>query len=387
MAFRIFLSPPCMGGQELKYVHEAFETNWIAPYGPSINAFEKEMAAYMGVESALALTSGTGAIHLALRWVGVQQGDYVFCQDFTFIGSCDAILYEKANPVFIDSEPNSWNMSPVALEKAFQWAKANKHMPKAVIICDLYGESADWDSLLPICRKYHVPVIEDAAEAVGTMYKSKRCGSFGDISALSFNGNKILTTSGGGMVLSNNAIAIEKMRFWSTQAREPVVHYEHVEYGYNYRMSNICACIGRGQLEFMPEKLNFRIKTHRAYKKAVEGLPVHIKGTAERGSSNYWLNLLVIDDERITPEAIVTKLQNAQIESRPAWKPMHMQPLFRDAVFVTDTDVYENSGECVGNGKIVDEYIFNHTLCLPSGDALTDAQITEIVNEIRGCFA
>ena len=387
MAFRIFLSPPCMGGQELKYVHEAFETNWIAPYGPSINAFEKEMAAYMGVESALALTSGTGAIHLALRWVGVKQGDTVFCQDFTFIGSCDAILYEKAYPVFIDSEPNSWNMSPAALEKAFQWAKANNRMPKAVIICDLYGESADWDRLLPICRKYNVPVIEDAAEAVGTMYKSKRCGSFGDISALSFNGNKILTTSGGGMVLSNNTMAIEKMRFWSTQAREPFVHYEHVEYGYNYRMSNICACIGRGQLAFMPEKLQRRLNTHRAYKKAFEGMPVHIKSTAERGSSNYWLNLLVIDDERVSPETIVTKLQNAQIESRPAWKPMHMQPLFKDDIFVTDTDVYEKSSECIGNGKIVDEDIFNHALCLPSGDTLTDEQIAEIVSEVRGCFA
>ena len=376
-----------MGGQELKYVHEAFETNWIAPYGPSINAFEKEMAAYMGVESALALTSGTGAIHLALRWVGVKQGDTVFCQDFTFIGSCDAILYEKAYPVFIDSEPNSWNMSPAALEKAFQWAKANNRMPKALIICDLYGESADWDRLLPICRKYHVPVIEDAAEAVGTMYKSKRCGSFGDISALSFNGNKILTTSGGGMVLSNDTMAIEKMRFWSTQAREPFVHYEHVEYGYNYRMSNICACIGRGQLAFMPEKLQRRLNTHRAYKKAFEGMPVHIKATAERGSSNYWLNLLVIDDERVSPETIVTKLQNAQIESRPAWKPMHMQPLFKDDIFVTDTDVYEKSGECIGNGKIVDEDIFNHALCLPSGDTLTDEQIAEIVSEVRGCFA
>lgn len=190
MAFRIYLSPPCMGGKEREYVNEAFDTNWIAPYGPQITAFEKDMASYVGVESALALTSGTAAIHLALRWFGVQQGDYVFCQDFTFIGSCDAILYEKANPVFIDSEEKSWNMSPAALERAFKWAKSENKMPKAVIICDLYGESADWDNLLPICRKYGVPVIEDAAEAVGTSYKGKKCGAFGDIGIYSLVGVK-----------------------------------------------------------------------------------------------------------------------------------------------------------------------------------------------------
>lgn len=193
MAFKIFLSPPFMGGKEREYVKDAFDTNWIAPYGPHLNAFEKEMAAYIGVESALALNAGTAGLQLALRWFGVQEGDYVFCQDFTFIGSCDAILYEKAIPVFIDSEPGSWNMSPRALEQAFKWAMKNKHMPKAVIIVDMYGESADWDSLLPICRKYGVPVIEDAAEAVGTMYKGKCCGAFGDIGVLSLHGDKFLT--------------------------------------------------------------------------------------------------------------------------------------------------------------------------------------------------
>lgn len=386
MGFRIFLSPPHMGGKEIEYVKEAFDTNWIAPYGPSINAFEKEMAAYIGIESALALTSGTAAIHLALRWFGVQQGDYVFCQDFTFIGSCDAILYEKAIPVFIDSEDKSWNMCPAALENAFQWAKANQKMPKAVIICDLYGESADWDSLLPICRKFGVPVIEDAAEAVGTEYKGKKCGSFGDIGILSFNGNKILTTSGGGMVLSNNPMAIEKMRFWSTQAREPVIWYEHKEYGYNYRMSNICAAIGRGQLNFLPEKLRIRRNIHMAYKKAVEGLPVHIKGTAEKGASNYWLNLLIIDSDNVTPAQIVTTLQNALIESRPAWKPMHMQPLFKDALFITAEDMFERGEDCIRTGKSVAEAIFECTVCLPSGDALTVEQIGQVVAEMKDCF-
>ena len=385
MAFRIFLSPPCMGGNEIKYVHEAFDTNWIAPYGPGLNAFEKDMASYIGVESALALSSGTSAIHLALRWFGVNQGDYVLCQDFTFIGSCDAIMYEKAIPVFIDSENKSWNMCPTALERAFEWCKEQGKVPKAVIICDLYGESADWDKLLPICRRYGVPVIEDAAEAVGTSYKGKKCGSFGDIGVLSFNGNKILTTAGGGMAVSNNQMAIERMRFWSTQAREPVIWYEHKEFGYNYRMSNICACIGRGQLEYLPEKLRIRQNTHRAYKRAVEGLPVHIKCTAEKGSSNYWLNLLYIENEDVMPAQIVTALQNAEIESRPAWKPMHMQPLFADMPFATGIEMFAKS--CTASGKSIDEDIFNHTLCLPSGDTLTDEQIGEVITEIKACFA
>lgn len=374
MAFKIFLSPPCMGGKELEYVKNAFETNWIAPYGPHINAFETEMAAYTEVESALALSSGTAAIHLALRWFGAEQNDYVFCSDFTFIGSVDAILYEKCTPVFIDSEPDSWNMSPLALEKAFEWAKKQGKLPKAVIVVDLYGESADWDSLLPICRKYHVPVIEDSAEAVGTKYKGKMCGSFGDVSVYSFNGNKILTTSGGGMVLSNDKMAIEKMRFWSTQAREPFIHYEHKEFGYNYRMSNVCAAIGRGQLEYIPYKLEQRLRIHREYKKQFEGLPVHIKGTAVKGCSNYWLNLLCIDIG-VAPEKIVTQLQNAQIESRPAWKPMHMQPLFQDAMFFSHKDQ-----GCVGDD------VFETTVCLPSGDRMDEQTIEMVVNEVRDCF-
>lgn len=386
MGFRIFLSPPYMGGEEIKFVQEAFDTNWIAPYGPHITAFEKEMREYISMDGALALTSGTAGVHLALRWLGVGQGDYVFCQDFTFIGSCGAVLYEKARPVFIDSEEGSWNMSPHALKKAFQWAKENNKMPKAVIIVDLYGESADWDKLLPICRQYGVPVIEDAAEAVGTEYKGKKCGSFGDIGILSFNGNKILTTSGGGMVMCNDAMAIEKMRFWSTQAREPVIWYEHKEYGYNYRMSNVSAGIGRGQLRIMPDKLRRRKDVHKAYKAAVEDLPVYIKRTAERGASNYWLNLLVIESDDVTPTDLVTVLQNARIESRPAWKPMHMQPIFRDAPFITAQAVYEHGADCVGNGDSVDERLFNHAICLPSGEAMTQEQIEEVVAEIRACF-
>ena len=376
MGFRIFLSPPNMGGQEIEYIREAFETNWIAPYGPSINQFEEDMAHFVGVESALALTSGTAGIHLALRWLGVEEDDYIFCSDFTFIGSCDAILYERCKPVFIDSEPETWNMSPVALEKAFKWAKAQGKLPKAVIIVDLYGESADWDKLLPICHEYGVPVIEDAAEAVGTVYKGQKCGSFGDISVLSFNGNKIITTSGGGMALSNSKIAIEKMRFWSTQAREPYIHYEHKEYGYNYRMSNICACIGRGQLAFLPQKLEIRKKIHATYEQELTGIPAHIKKTTETGCCNYWLNILVLDTEKITPSDIVIKLQNAQIEARPAWKPMHMQPLFRNAKFFSHPDCEPSVGE----------YVFSHAVCLPSGDGMCLEQQMMVIDELKACF-
>jgi len=377
MAFRIFLSPPRLGGTEIEYIQEAFATNWIAPYGPSINAFEREMARYIGVESSLALTSGTAGIHLALRWCGAEAEDLVFCSDYTFIGSCCAVLYEKCKPVFIDSEPDSWNMSPAALQKAFEWAKNQGRLPKAVIIVDLYGESADWDRLLPICRRYGVPVIEDAAEAAGTVYKGKKCGSFGDIGILSFNGNKIITTSGGGMVLSNNRLAVEKMRFWATQAREPCIHYEHKEFGYNYRMSNICACIGRGQLEVLPQKLEKRFIIYENYRNGFDGLPAHIKGTAEKGCSNHWLSLLVLDTDWITPFEIVTRLHNALIEARTAWKPMHMQPLFHDAVFFA----HGNSGE-----QSVSENCFARTVCLPSGEALSDADQREVMDEVRKCF-
>jgi len=384
MGFRIYLSPPYLCGKEREYVNQAIDSNWIAPYGPALGAFEKEMARYVHIESALAVSSGTAAIHLALRWLGVGAGDYVFCQDLTFIGSLGGVMYEKAVPVFIDSEPGSWNMSPAALERALKWAKAQGKLPKAVIIVDLYGESADWDRLLPICRKYGVPVIEDAAEAVGTCYKGKKCGTFGDVGVFSFNGNKIITTSGGGMVLANNQLSIEKMRFWATQAREPEVWYEHKEYGYNYRMSNICAAIGLGQLEILPEKLKLRKQIHQRYKELLSGLPVRIKGVAEKGSSNYWLNLLILDTDAVTPLDVVIKLQNAEIESRPTWKPMHMQPLFEKAVYVTDENVYENG--CLSAPDSVSESIFARTLCLPSGEALTEEQMQTICSELIACF-
>jgi len=375
MSFKIFLSPPNMCGKEREYVNEAFDTNWIAPYGPHLNAFEREMAAYVGVDSALAVTSGTAAIHLALRLYGVGPGDLVFCSDFTFAGSCNPILYQGAEPVFIDSEPYTWNMSSVALEKAFRWAKSQGKLPKAVIVVDLYGESANWDKILPVCREYNVPVIEDAAEAVGSTYKGKKCGSFGDINILSFNGNKILTTSGGGMVLSHDNEAIAKMRFWSTQAREPVIWYEHKEYGYNYRLSNVCAGIGRGQLECLDKKLKRRREIHDRYTEELKGLPLRVK-QERRPGANYWLSILISEDEQITPTKIISRLQNAQIETRPAWKPMHLQPVFRNAqCFAFEDGVYE------------DERIFNAAVCLPSGDGMTEAQQDEVIAEIKDCFS
>ena len=375
MSFKIFLSPPNMCGKEREYVNEAFDTNWIAPYGPHLNAFEREMAAYVGVDSALAVTSGTAAIHLALRYYGVGPGDLVFCSDFTFAGSCNPILYQGAEPVFIDSEPYTWNMSSVALEKAFRWAKSQGKLPKAVIVVDLYGESANWDKILPVCREYNVPVIEDAAEAVGSTYKGKKCGSFGDINILSFNGNKILTTSGGGMVLSHDNEAIAKMRFWSTQAREPVIWYEHKEYGYNYRLSNVCAGIGRGQLECLDKKLKRRREIHDRYTEELKGLPLRVK-QERRPGANYWLSVLISEDEQITPTKIISRLQNAQIETRPVWKPMHLQPVFRNAqCFAFEDGVYE------------DERIFNAAVCLPSGDGMTEAQQDEVIAEIKDCFS
>ena len=374
MAFKVFLSPPNMCGEELKFVQEAFDTNWIAPYGPALNKFEQEMAQYIGVSSALAVSSGTAAIHLALRYFGVGPGDVVFCSDLTFAGSCNPILYQNARPVFIDSEPVSWNMSPLALQKAFDWAIKEGKLPKAVIIVDLYGESADFDSLLPICRKYNVPIIEDAAEAVGSLYKGKKCGSFGDISILSFNGNKIITTSGGGMVLSHNAIAIEKMRFWSTQAREPYLHYEHKEYGYNYRMSNICACIGLGQLRFLDEKLSIRKQIHDIYEQSLSGAGVKIKGSGPKCDPNSWLSLMELANDDLTPEQIVLYLQNAEIEARPAWKPMHMQPVFKDSMAFARGDTF------------MSEWIFHHCVCLPSGDKMTFEQQQMVIKELNKCI-
>lgn len=379
---RIYLSPPHMGGNEIKYIQEAFDTNWIAPAGPNITAFEEEICDYVDIKHALALSSGTSGIHLALKYLGVKTGDYVFCSTLTFAASCNPIMYEKAIPVFIDSEPNTWNMSPDALERAFEWAKKENKMPKAVVIVDLYGQSADYEKLLPICKHYKVPVVEDAAEALGATYKGKKCGTFGKIGVFSFNGNKIITTSGGGMAVSNDKKAIDKMRFWSTQAREPVRHYEHKEIGYNYRMSNICAGIGRGQLEVLDDRIPIRKKTYERYKQGFSDLPTTMMPVYEKGDPNYWLSVITIDkNSKVKPEDIIIALEENNIESRPVWKPMHMQPIYRDFPF------FPNTKECTNTDyDSVSQDLFERGICLPSGTAMTDEDLDRVIEIVRKVF-
>ncbi|HOJ10985.1 MAG TPA: DegT/DnrJ/EryC1/StrS family aminotransferase [Clostridiales bacterium] len=388
---RIYLSPPHLNGYELAFVKEAFDTNWIAPLGPHTDAFENEIARYAGVKHALAISSGTAAIHLALKYSGVRQGNYVFCSSFTFAGSCNPIMYEKATPVFIDSEPDSWNMSPAALEKAFQWADTRGKMPKAVIVVNLYGQSADWDRILPICQHYSVPVIEDAAESLGATYKERQTGSFGYFGVFSFNGNKIITTSGGGMVVSNDEDAIKKLKFWATQAREPVRHYEHREIGYNYRLSNICAAIGLGQLKTIDERIDAKKRIWDKYKKAFKDIPVKMMPVMPEGNPNWWLSAITVDNNcSKKPEDIIVALENENIESRPLWKPMHMQLVYKDYPFFTHFSNERKSSNTCKNTEIsksieVSEDLFKRGICLPSGSAITEEEqerVISVVNEV-----
>lgn len=371
---RIYLSPPTLNGNEVEYLMDALNSGWIAPLGPHVETFEKEICDYVGVKYGLATSSGTAAIHLALKYVGVKEGDYVFCSSLTFAGTCFPILYEKAIPVFIDSEPETWNMSPEALERAFHWAKKEGKLPKAVIIVDLYGQSADYDKLLPICEYYKVPVIEDAAEALGASYKGKKCGYFGYIGIFSFNGNKIITTSGGGMVVSDDEDAIKKMRFWATQAREPVQHYEHREIGYNYRMSNICAALGRAQLKDIDYRIGRKKKIYYTYKEAFKDLPIQMMPIFKEGEPNYWLSVMIIDKNcDITPNAIIDELEKNNIESRPVWKPMHLQTVFKEyKYFSHDIDV--------------SKVLFERGVCLPSGVSLGEEDQRVIISIIKGLF-
>lgn len=371
---KIFLSPPYMGGAEQKYVQEAFDTNWIAPLGPNVTAFEQEMGAYLHTPYPLAVVSGTSAIHLCLKYLGVQQDDLVFCSSFTFSGSCNAICYEKAIPVFIDSEPESYNMSPVALRKAFEWAKSIGKLPRAVIIVDLYGQSANWDKLLPVCREYGVPILEDAAEALGSRYHGEYCGNFGDLGIISFNGNKIITTSGGGMALCKTQEQYKKMLFWATQSKEPCLHYEHKELGYNYRLSNVCAGIGRGQLEILDEKLRRRKGFYDYFKTAFEGTPVHVIPEMDGCEMNHWITFATIDPEHLATdtETMCIELNNRMIESRPAWKPMHLQPIFKDCKSFPHFD----------DGIYFCESLYDCGICLPGGDAMTEEQLAYIVENV-----
>ncbi|MBU7593522.1 DegT/DnrJ/EryC1/StrS family aminotransferase [Metabacillus halosaccharovorans] len=359
---RIFLSAPHMSGNEMKYISEAFETNWIAPLGPNVDAFEKEIANYVGVSEAVAVSSGTAAIHLALSLLDVEMGDKVFCSTFTFVASANPILYQGAVPVFIDSEPETWNMSPQALEKALKDASADGKLPKAVIVVNLYGQSAKMDEIVSLCNQYDVPIIEDAAESLGSTYKGKASGTFGKFGVFSFNGNKIITTSSGGMLVSNDVEAIKKARFLATQAKDPAPHYQHSTMGFNYRMSNILAGIGRAQLEVLEQRVQARRQLFNRYNQELSSIPgIHFMPELKHTKSNRWLTALTISEEvtGISVRSILNALSEENIEARPVWKPLHMQPLFKGANYYSHSE-----------NMSVSESLFNSGLCLPSGSIM-----------------
>ena len=376
---RILLSYPHMSGDELRLVKNAFESNWIAPLGPHVDAFEKETAAYAGVKSALALSSGSAAIHLGLRLLDVQAGDTVFCSTLTFIASVAPAIYQDAVPVFIDSDEETWNMSPVALQKAFDDAVKTGKMPKCVIVAELYGQPPKMDEICAICDKYNVPILEDSAEALGAVYDGKKCGSFGKVGVYSYNGNKIITTSGGGMLLSDDEAYIEKARFWSTQARDKAPWYEHTEIGYNYRMSNILAAIGRGQMLHLEERIDRRRAIYRKYKQELEKVPgVKLMPETPNCRSIQWLTAITVDKETTgkTFMDVINYLNDMNIESRPVWKPMHLQPYFKER-----NAKYFTHGE--GDNGGVSDKLFNTGICLPSASAMTDEEHSEIARAVK----
>ena len=361
MKHKIWLSSPHMGGGELRYVNEAYNTNWIAPLGPNVDAFEQDIQAFTSSRHCAALSSGTAALHLALILVNVQPGDYVICQSMTFSASANPIAYLGANPVFIDSETDTWNMDPELLEAAILDLTKKSIMPKAIIPVHLYGMPAKMKDINEIAQKYAIPVIEDAAESLGSKYQSMATGTFGEMGILSFNGNKIITTSGGGALISDDQSLIEKARFLATQARDSAPHYQHSHIGYNYRMSNILAGIGRGQVEVLEDRVRKRrIINHwyRGYLEDINGIKFQTEPNADY-YSNYWLTAITLDSELlgVSREDVRNKLLQVNIESRPLWKPMHLQPIFRDSPFF---------------GSTFSENLFEKGLCLPSGSNLSE---------------
>lgn len=361
MQEKIWLSSPHMGGTERKYVTEAFDTNWVAPLGPNVNGFEESIATYLKQDVHVAtLSSGTAGLHLGLILLGVTNGDEVLCQSMTFSASANPIVYQGATPIFIDSEPDTWNMCPTYLEKAINDRIKKGKKPKAIIAVHLYGMPYDVDAITAISKKYDIPVLEDSAEAFGSSYKGQKCGTFGDISILSFNGNKIITTSGGGALVTKNVSVRDKAIFLATQARDNAPHYEHSYIGYNYRMSNICAGIGRGQMQVLDAHVNLRREMHNFYVQLFDdtpGITVFAENTPER-YSNHWLSCIVVDPvlAGFTSTDLRLELEKSNIESRPLWKPMHLQPIFKTAPYY---------------GSDVSEHLFKNGLCLPSGSNLT----------------
>lgn len=371
---RIFLSPPHLSGRELDYIREALESNYIAPVGPQLEAFEEEFCETVGVSHALALSSGTSGLHLAMRYLGVGHGDLVFCSTLTFVGSVNPVLYLGAVPVFIDSEEISWNMDPGLLEEALEDAWRRGALPKAVVVVHIYGQAADMNAIKDVCSRYEVPLIEDAAEALGTHYNGVHVGTFGDAAIFSFNGNKIITTSGGGMLVSGDADLVDKCRFWATQARDPAPHYEHSEMGYNYRMSNILAAIGRAQLAVLEERIAGKRDIFRFYREALSDLPgLEFMPEAPWGGHTRWLTVALIDSAAgaVNRDDVLRALERANIEARPVWKPMHLQPLFR---------------HCKVFGGAISERIFQDGICLPSGTAMEEDTLTMIADVIRSCW-
>lgn len=382
---RIYLSCPTMHGEEQQFVQEAFDTNWVAPLGPNVNAFEKEMAAYTGAGYASALSAGTAAIHLALKMLGIGEGDVVFVSSLTFSATCNPIVYEKATPVFIDSEEDTWNMSPKALEKAFE----KYPNPKAVIVVHLYGTPAKLDEIMEICEKHNVPLIEDAAESLSSTYKGKQTGTFGKMGIYSFNGNKIITTSGGGMLVSDEEELTKKATFLATQARDTARHYQHSQIGYNYRLSNVTAGIGRGQLLHLEEHKALKKKIYAQYKEAFADIPeLSMNPLNPDGDSNCWLSCMTIEKGcPVTYEQIMNALEAENIESRPIWKPMHLQPVFEACDFVTETEFKSDLAKAgVTAIESVSEDIFNRGLCLPSDIKNTEEDMELIISIIRKCF-
>lgn len=371
---RIYLSSPTIHEEEQVFVKEAFDTNWVAPLGPNVNHLEEEVCAYSGVDAAAALSTGTSAIHLALKLLDIKPFDVVFVSDLTFSATCNPICYERAVPLFIDCERETWNMCPKALEKAFE---LYPH-PKAVICVHLYGTPAKLDEIMEICNRHQVPLIEDAAESLSATYKGKQTGSFGKFGIYSFNGNKIITGSGGGMLVSDDREAIAGARFLATQARDPARHYQHSKIGYNYRMSNIVAGILRGQLIHLEEHKELKKRIYERYRQAFSDIPeITMNPMNPRGDANNWLScMLIAKGSEVTPDRIMDALEEENMESRPIWKPMHLQPVFMEYDFVT----------CEEGSISAGEDIFNRGLCLPSDIKNTDEEMETIIRIVRSCF-
>lgn len=374
MEKRIFLASPHMSeeGYEKEYIKEAFDTNWIAPLGENVNKFEEELANYVGAKCGAALSAGTAAIHMALKALDVKEGDIVFCSSLTFSATANPIIYQNATPVFIDCDRETWNMDPEALKKAFE----KYPNPKAVVIVHLYGTPAKMDEIMAICNKHNVPLVEDAAESLGATYKGKQTGTFGKFGIFSFNGNKIITTSGGGMLVSDDEERIQKVRFWATQSRDKARYYQHSEIGYNYRMSNIVAGIGRGQLKVLNDRLAKKKEIYETYKDAFKDIPeIEMKPVPIDTKPNYWLSTMLLKKgSKVTPLNVMEALDKENIESRPIWKPMHMQPVFEKYDFIKVED------------KPVSEDIFARGVCLPSDTKMTKEEQQEVIRIIKELF-